>query len=433
MNSTITMTAAALVLACPSFSHAAPPTEAEIKEKTAAAMTYYRAQGRDFSLEDPGFHAVLDAQLVGVDPGECDMETVAAMQMLWAYSPNAKPIWMARIEEAGAGPEWLDASLMLAGMGENDKALAIATPHGFVEVPDDRLGEVIQAMSSLSQEQLIPMQGELVLLVDRMPDGDASTFMTGWPSYPELLGKAMVDADRRRVIHARLVEAMKAGMAKSEALAKTAPEAEAKNHRQAAGRMKSTLAFLAGPAGRGELIGYPAPKVDLLWNSENADWKSFDSLKGKVVVLDFWATWCGPCVGSFPQVRELVEYYDGYDVVVLGLTSEQGSVIFRDERGKVEAEDFAGECGMMKEYAEAMDVTWPVAFTKQDVFNADFGIKGIPHVAIIAPDGKVAYNNLHPADPLADKVEKINGLLEKAGLKHPASVEEKAATEKSAT
>ena len=433
MNPTITMTAAAFVLACPSFSHAAPPTEAEIKEKTAAAMTYYRAQGRDFSLDDPGFHAVLDAQLMGVDPGECDMETIGAMQMLWAYSPNAKPLWMARIEEAGAGPEWLDASLMLASMGENDKALAIATPHGFGEVPDDRLGEVIQAMSSLSEEQLIPMQGELVLLVDRMPDGDASTFMTGWPSYPELLGKAMVEADRRRVIHARLVEAMKEGMAKSEALAKTAPESEVENHQRAAGRMKSTLAFLDGPAGRGELIGYPAPKVDLLWNSEGADWNCFNCLKGKVVVLDFWATWCGPCVGSFPQVRELVEYYDGYDVVVLGLTSEQGSVIFRDDRGKVDAEDFAGECAMMADYAKAMDVTWPVAFTKQDVFNTDFGIKGIPHVAIIAPDGKVAYNNLHPADPLADKVEKINCLLEKAGLKHPPSVKEKAATEKSAT
>ncbi|MAB71803.1 MAG: hypothetical protein CMJ54_04790 [Planctomycetaceae bacterium] len=430
MNSTITMTAAALVLACPSFSHAAPPTEAEIEEKIAAAMTYYRAQGPDFSLDDPGFHAVLDAQLNGIDLAECDMKTIAAMEMLWAYSPNAKPIWMGRVEEAAAGPEWLDACLILAGMGENDKALAFATPHGFAEVPDDRLGEVIDAMGPLSEEQLIPMQGELVLLVDRMPDGDATTFMTGWPSYPELLSKAKVDADRRRVIHDRLVEAMKQGMAKSEELAKTAPEAEVKNHRQAADRMKSTLAFLAGPAGRGELIGYAAPKVDLLWNSEGADWKSFESLKGKVVVLDFWATWCGPCVGSFPQVRELVEYYDGYDVVVLGITSEQGSVIFRDERGKVKAEDFAGECGMMKEYAEAMDVTWPVAFTKQNVFNADFGIRGIPHVAIIAPDGKVAYNNLHPADPLADKVEKINGLLKKAGLKHPPSVAAKRGTEK---
>ena len=73
----------------------------------------------------------------------------------------------------------------------------------------------------------------------------------------------------------------------------------------------------------------------------------------------------------------------------------------------------------MAEYVKAMDVTWPVAFTETDVFNPDFGVRGIPHVAIIAPDGKVAYNGMHPAGDMAEKVEKINGLLEKAGLKHP--------------
>ena len=57
-------------------------------------------------------------------------------------------------------------------------------------------------------------------------------------------------------------------------------------------------------------------------------------MKGNVVVVDFWATWCGPCVGSFPQVKELVEYYKGYNVTVLGLTSPQGAVNFRDERGR---------------------------------------------------------------------------------------------------
>ena len=430
MQRTISTTVAALVLACPSLSDAAPPTEAEIKEKTEAAMAYYRAQGSDFSLDDPGFHAVIDAQLNGVDLAECDMEVIASMQMLWAYSPNAKPVWMARIEELGTGPEWLDACLMLSDLGDNEKALALAMPHGFIEVPDERIGEVLQALGSLSEEQLVPMQGELVLLADRMPDGDAEAFMTGWSSYPELLGKAKVETETRRAIHGRLVDAMKRGLTRSEELAKTSSEPEAKRHQTNVRKMSGTIRLLDGPAGRGELIGYPAPTVEMLWNSEGADWKSFDSLKGKVLVLDFWATWCGPCVGSFPQVRELVEYYDGYDVVVLGLTSEQGNVIFRDDRGRTAAKDFADECRMMEEYAEAMDVTWPVVFTEQDVFNADFGIRGIPHVAIIAPDGKVAYNNLHPASPLEGKVEKINGLLEKAGMKHPPSVAERKATEK---
>ncbi|RPG22394.1 MAG: TlpA family protein disulfide reductase [Phycisphaera sp. TMED9] len=430
MNRSITLAAAGLAAGISAMTFAAPPTAEEVKAKTEAAMTYYRAQGDQFSLDDPGFHAVLDAQLNGVDPAECDIETIGSMQMLWAYSPNAKPVWIGRIVEIGQGDDWLDASLMLAGMGENEQALAIATPHGFSEVPDDRLGEVLQALDQLETEQLIPMQIELVGLVDRMPTDDPMSLMRGWRSYPELLSKAEVDADTRRKIHGQVVDGMKKGVAVLQEEAKSATGPEAEELKMAAERMNGTIAFLDGPAGRGELVGYPAPTVDFLWNSTGTAMNSLADLKGKVVVLDFWATWCGPCVGSFPQVKELVEYYDGYDVVVLGVTSEQGSVIFRDERGKKNAENFEQECEMMADYAKAMEVTWPVAFSKQDVFNQDFGIRGIPHVAIIAPDGKVAYNNLHPANPLEGKVEKINGLLKKAGLKHPPSVEEKKSTEK---
>ena len=73
----------------------------------------------------------------------------------------------------------------------------------------------------------------------------------------------------------------------------------------------------------------------------------------------------------------------------------------------------------MAEYVKAMDITWPIAFAKEDVFNPDFGVRGIPHVAIIGADGKTAYNNLDPRDPMTEKVKKINGLLMKAGLPHP--------------
>jgi thiol-disulfide isomerase/thioredoxin len=430
MNRSIILTMAGLATGISAMVIAAPPTADEIKAKTETAMTYYRSQGEKFSLEDPGFHAVLDAQLNGVDPTECDIEVIRGMQMLWAYSPNAKPIWIGRIVEIGQGDQWLDASLMLAGMGENEQALAIATPHGFAEVPDARLGEVLGALNQLEPEQLIPMQVDLVGLVDRMPTNDPSSLMQGWGSYPGLLGKAQVDAETRRKIHNRVVDGMKKNVVVLEEEIKSAPDTEKPTLEMTVGRMKSTIAFLDGPAGRGELIGYPAPAVDFLWNSDGTAMASLGDLKGKVVVLDFWATWCGPCVGSFPQVKELVAYYKGYDVVVLGVTSEQGNVIFRDERGKKDAENFEQECELMADYVKAMEVTWPIAFSKQEVFNSDFGIRGIPHVAIIAPDGKVAYNNLHPADPLEGKVEKINGLLKKAGLKYPPTVEEKKATEK---
>ena len=385
----------------------APPTEEEIKTKIEAAMTFFREKGDDFSLEDPEFHAVLDAQLEGVDPAECDMATVQAMTMLWAYTPNGKPVWVDRIKTLARGDAWLDAALMLAGMDEVDAALEIGSMHGFAEIPDERLGEVISVLVQLEDTQLEMMKYELPLLIDRLPSDGPGLY--DWMEYPKLLVKAGVDSKTRKAAHGKLVAAIEV----------VAGAAEGREKRM----MDSALKVLKGAAGRGELIGFDAPKVEILWNSMGKEWDCFGCMKGDVVVVDFWATWCGPCVGSFPQVKELVEYYKGYNVTVLGLTSPQGAVNFRDSRGQVKCATNEEEFGQMAEYVKAMDITWPIAFAKEDVFNPDFGVRGIPHVAIIGADGKTAYNNLDPRDPMAEKVKKINGLLKKAGLPHPAAYE----------
>jgi hypothetical protein len=139
---------AGLYLATPVF--AAPPTEEEIAAKIATATEFYRSKGDAFSLEDPEFHAVLNAQLEGVDPADCDLAQVKAMGMLWQYTPTAKPIWLERVKALGSGDDWLDAALMLAGMDEMDAALEIGMMKGgFTSVPDERLGEVIGVMSML--------------------------------------------------------------------------------------------------------------------------------------------------------------------------------------------------------------------------------------------------------------------------------------------
>lgn len=386
----------------------APPTEEEIKTKIDAAMAFFREKGDDFSLEDPEFHAVLDAQLEGVDPAECDMATVQAMTMLWAYTPNGKPVWVDRIKALAQGDAWLDAALMLANMDEVDTALEIGSMHGFAEVPDDRLGEVISALTQFAEDsQLEMMKYELPNLIERLPSDGPGLY--DWMEYPKLLVKAGVDASTRKAAHGKLVAAIEA----------VAGTAEGREKRM----MDSALKVLKGAAGRGELIGFEAPKVEILWNSMGQEWDCFGCMKGNVVVVDFWATWCGPCVGSFPQVKELVEYYKGYNVTVLGLTSPQGAVNFRDERGQVKCASNEEEFAQMAEYVKAMDITWPIAFAKEDVFNPDFGVRGIPHVAIIGADGKTAYNNLDPRDPMTEKVKKINGLLMKAGLPHPPAFE----------
>jgi putative CocE/NonD family hydrolase len=174
---------------------------------------------------------------------------------------------------------------------------------------------------------------------------------------------------------------------------------------------------LEGAAGRDELIGHAAPPLDFIWSTQE-DLKSLDDLEGKVVVLDFWATTCGPCVASFPSVRQLRDTYDGFLVEIVGVTSLQGT--HAGSGGRVDCRDNPRrEFSLMSAYVRERDITWTVAFSQQNVYNAEYGIRGIPHVVILDPAGRVRFRNLHPAGPLSEKVEKINSLLREFGLPAP--------------
>ncbi len=185
-------------------------------------------------------------------------------------------------------------------------------------------------------------------------------------------------------------------------------------------RYASAAQFFDGAFAKGTLIGAPAPQLSIAWSSDPTI-KSLADLKGKVVVIDFWATWCGPCIRSFPNIREMLARYEGYPVAVVGVTSAQGYVISRD--GRVDTKGTPDkEYAMMPAVMEWRGMTWPVVFTEQNVFNPDFGVVGIPHVAILDPSGKVRYNGLHPARPLEEKAEKIDALLREAGLATPPKI-----------
>lgn len=168
------------------------------------------------------------------------------------------------------------------------------------------------------------------------------------------------------------------------------------------------------------VVGKPAPALDFTWSSIPNGPKSLADLKGKVVVIDFWATWCGPCISSFPNVAELVSHYEGLDVVVLGVTSIQGFVANLGSSRIDTKDDPKREMALMHDFIKAKNVTWPIVFSEQPVFNEAYGVSGIPHMAIVAPDGTVRHNGLHPGAPHAEKVEKIDALLKEFGKKTKA-------------
>jgi len=167
------------------------------------------------------------------------------------------------------------------------------------------------------------------------------------------------------------------------------------------------------------LAGKRAPEIHFKWSSAG-DLTILSALKGRVVVIDFWATWCGPCLRAFPQMREHTEHFKDVPVIFLGVTSIQGRVKNLEPKSIDTKGDPAREMALMPAFMRAKDMTWSVVFSQEDVFNPDYGVSGIPFVAIIAPDGTVRHAGLNPGDKRADIGGKIEAILREFKMPVPA-------------
>jgi thiol-disulfide isomerase/thioredoxin len=133
-----------------------------------------------------------------------------------------------------------------------------------------------------------------------------------------------------------------------------------------------------------------------------------EDLKGKVVLLDFWAVWCGPCIATFPHLREWQEKYADEGLVIIGLTRYY-NYTWDEEAGRASrAEDEVApedEQKMLDKFAEHHELEHRFAIQKDDTLSEYYHVSGIPHVVLLDREGKVRLYRIGSGEQNAKDIE----------------------------
>ncbi len=115
--------------------------------------------------------------------------------------------------------------------------------------------------------------------------------------------------------------------------------------------------------------GKPAPSFTL--QDLNGKTVSLSDFKGKVVILDFWATWCPPCVVEIPHFIELYKQYKDQGFAMVGISLDREGI------------------GVVESFARKYQVNYLILMADSQVANAYGGITGIPTTFVIDPAGNI--------------------------------------------
>lgn len=120
--------------------------------------------------------------------------------------------------------------------------------------------------------------------------------------------------------------------------------------------------------------------------------------RGKVLLIDFWATWCGPCRTLIPELNEHQSKFKD-KLMVIGVSDEPQATV--------------------REFLKTTKMAYAVGIDTKKSMASKIGIKGIPHVLLISPDGIVRWQGFPGSDEERLSAKIIQQVIDASGMKVP--------------
>jgi len=315
-------------------------------------------------------------------------EMIAYMRDVAAVSLQAADAILAKVQPADpfhdrAAKMKLESLMMLGRFGDEKAAADMAAYAAtLINSPSRELAREAQRLVLVGEAQAVLSTGDVKAgqgLVDKM-----AAMLADDPDDMQTAGLAMQLAGA--------FEHMPGGDAVAAAAYRSFGPVMAKSSNE---QIRTMGESFAGTLRRLSLPGHPMEISGTLLNGQPFNPKS---LAGKVVLVDFWATWCGPCVAELPNVLEQYEKYhkDGFEVVGISLDQDREA---------------------LEKFVDEQKLPWPILFEEskgegwQHPLATYYGISGIPTVILIGRDG-----NVITLDARGEKLgEQLDAIFKKAG------------------
>ncbi|MBX9787869.1 MAG: TlpA family protein disulfide reductase [Pirellulales bacterium] len=359
------------------------PAGSYVRRVEQAVAAYGSAKAEDVALK------LIERELAALGTDEARQGKLASPQVV-AELTALKIRQLVRMGQTDAGRALLDESL------RNARSAYDAAPE------DAAALQALLPFARLEWEQSRASA----------PSADASA--AAQPAlYLQLLGKVLKDdkvdaAVRRATTEAALAAGLQLlsddNFADADVIAKhlgeaLVPEAEPPAAAAAArvpidslqNQVRSFIRRVASEQARMALIGQPAfPLETDAW--VNGDPLTDEDLKGKIVLLDFWAVWCGPCIACFPHLRDWHEKYADRGLVIIGLTKyyKYGWDAAAGRGTKIDDITPEDERGALVQFAAHYELKHRLAYMPEGAtLSQRYGVTGIPQMVLIDREGKV--------------------------------------------